>query len=54
MARAVTVQTRPVATKTSKMPHMPSSAGWSTSAAAWAMAEEPNPASLVKTPLATP
>ena len=54
MTSAVTVQTTSVATKTSNAPHIPSSAGSSTSAAAWAIAEEPRPASLVNTPLATP
>ena len=43
MTSAVTVQTSSVAIKTSKRPHMPSSAGSSTSAAACAMAEEPRP-----------
>lgn len=43
-----------VATNTSKMPHIPCSAGSLVSAAAWAMEEEPMPASLVNTPRATP
>ena len=41
-------------TNTSKMPHIPCLAGWSTRAAPWAMAEVPSPASLVNTPRATP
>ena len=54
MVRAVTVHTTSVAKKTSNIPQKPSSAGASVSAAAWAMAEEPTPASLVNTPRATP
>ena len=54
MVSAVTVQTTIVAKNTSNMPQNPSWAGKSASAAAWAMAEEPTPASLVNTPRATP
>ena len=54
MTRAVAVHTSRVETHTSTIPHIPCRAGQSTSAAAWAMAEVPSPASLVNTPRATP
>ena len=54
ITRAVTEQTQMVAMNTSKMPHMPCSAGSLVLEAAWAMAEVPMPASLVNTPRATP
>ena len=51
---AVTVQMTRVAKHTSNIPQKPSAAGLLASAAAWAMAEDPTPASLVNTPRATP
>ena len=54
ITRAVTEQTQMVAMNTSKMPHIPCSAGSLVLEAAWAMAEVPMPASLVNTPRATP
>ena len=54
ITRAVMEQTDRVAINTSKMPHIPCSAGSCTWEAAWAMAEEPMPASFVNTPRATP
>ena len=50
----MTEQTQMVAMNTSKMPHIPCSAGSLVLEAAWAMAEVPRPASLVNTPRATP
>ena len=50
MTRAVTVQTTRVEISTSTIPQQPSSEGVEPPAAAWAMAEEPRPASLVNTP----
>ena len=44
------MHTSRVETHTSTIPHIPCRAGQSTSAAAWAMAEVPSPASLVNTP----
>ena len=48
MVRAVREQMTMVSTKTSKMPKTPCSTGPLVSAAAWAMAAEPRPASLEK------
>ena len=54
ITRAVSVQTTMVSANTSKIPHIPCSAGSFVSAALWANTEAPSPASLVNTPLATP
>ena len=54
MTRAVSEQMTMVSTKTSVIPQSPWRIGWSVEADAWAIGDEPSPASLVNTPLATP
>ena len=54
IASAVRVQITMVSRKTSTIPIIPCSAGWATSALAWAMDAVPIPASLVKTPRLQP
>lgn len=51
---AVAEQTSKVSTKTPIMATKPCRAGWRTSAVAWALGVEPMPASLEKSPRATP
>ena len=54
MVRAVRVQMTMVSAKTSKIPYRPCWTGLLVSAAAWAMAAEPRPASLEKALLRRP
>ena len=54
MTRAVTVHTTSVEKQVSNIPQKPARRAVVSPAAAWAMAEDPTPASLVKTPRATP
>src|SRR5699024_11040803 len=54
ITRAVREQITTVSMKTSVIPRKPCRTGWSVIADAWAIGDDPSPASFVKTPLATP